>query len=134
MEAAVTDNSKITVRVSVHNSGHRAGQEVVQLYISQEECRLQRPEKNCGRLPVPAELGSSKRNLFQLDPRDFAYYNPAIGEWVVDGRAYYIMVGAQPGYTPEAGCRNTGDKEALFLHPIHADQGVAATSLFCLKP
>ncbi|MCB0563925.1 MAG: glycoside hydrolase family 3 C-terminal domain-containing protein [Phaeodactylibacter sp.] len=94
-EAAVTDNSKITVRVSVHNSGHRAGQEVVQLYISQEECRLQRPEKELRAFAkVPLEPGAQKEVIFQLDPRDFAYYNPAIGEWVVDGGAYYIMVGA----------------------------------------
>ncbi|MCB0597494.1 MAG: glycoside hydrolase family 3 C-terminal domain-containing protein [Phaeodactylibacter sp.] len=94
-ETGLADDPQFTIRVLVHNSGRRAGQEVVQLYVSQEECRLQRPEKELRAFAkVSLEPGSQKEVTFQLSRRDFAYFNPAINDWVVDSGAYHIMVGA----------------------------------------
>lgn len=94
-ESALGEELHITVRVWVHNSGKRAGQEVVQLYVRQEGCRLQRPEKELRAFAkVSLEPGAQKEIVFHLNQRDFAYYHPAAGDWVAESGIYYIMVGA----------------------------------------
>lgn len=94
-ESALGEELHITVRVSVHNTGKRAGQEIVQLYVRQEACQLQRPEKELRAFAkVSLEPGGQKEIIFHLNQRDFAYYHPAAGAWVAESGIYYIMVGA----------------------------------------
>lgn len=94
-ESALGEELQITVRVWVHNSGKRAGQEVVQLYVRQEGCQLQRPEKELRAFAkVSLEPGAQKEIIFYLNRRDFAYYHPAARAWVAESGIYYIMAGA----------------------------------------
>ncbi len=93
-------NEAITVSVEVKNTGDRAGEEVVQLYIADKSSSDPRPLKDLrGFDRINLEAGESKTVQFELSAKDLAYWNiekhayvPAIGE-------YEIMVGASSADT-----------------------------------
>ncbi|MEV1295066.1 glycoside hydrolase family 3 C-terminal domain-containing protein [Pseudonocardia sp. NPDC049635] len=67
-----------TVDIPVHNVGHRAGSEVVQLYVEHLAPRVFRPRKEL-RAFEKVRLGPGGQHLvrFELDDRAFAYWRPA---------------------------------------------------------
>jgi beta-glucosidase len=91
----VTEKECLEVRFSIKNTGAVAGKEVVQLYVAPPACRLRRPIKELkGFEKVDLAAGESKTVSIELSYRDFAYYDPEFGEWVVDPGKYEILVGA----------------------------------------
>lgn len=90
------DESKsLSVELTVTNTGKRDGKEVVQLYVSDRDSSVSRPIKELkGFEKVSLKAGESKKVVFRLDARSFAYYEPSIEDWFVEYGAYDIMVGA----------------------------------------
>lgn len=80
--------------VSVTNTGARAGSEVVQLYVGDEASSVPRPVKE---LKAFAKLalapGETRRITLDLGPRDFAFYNVAGHNWVVEPGSFALLVG-----------------------------------------
>ena len=84
-----------TVSVDVTNSGDRAGEEVVQIYVSDTHAPVPRP---------PAELkafarvslapGEKKSVLMRLDESSFAYFDAASGKWTVAPGTFEILAGS----------------------------------------
>lgn len=88
------DTETLTVKVKVSNAGSRAGKEVVQLYVRPRQSRLNRPDKELkGFAKLQLQPGETKEAVFTLTERDFAYYDPAFKDWVVDSGEYDILVG-----------------------------------------
>ncbi|HEY9666771.1 MAG TPA: glycoside hydrolase family 3 C-terminal domain-containing protein [Coleofasciculaceae cyanobacterium] len=89
------DTDTLTVSLRVKNTGSRAGQEVVQLYVHPKQPRLCRPYKELKAFEkVSLQPGEEKEVRLQLNPRDFAYYDPDASAWVTDNGEFDILIGA----------------------------------------
>ena len=85
----------LTVTVTVKNTGKYEGKEIVQLYVRDTHSSVVRPEKELkGFEKVHLRPGESKRVVFKLDWRAFAYYNTNINDWYVEYGQFAILVGA----------------------------------------
>lgn len=93
--ADIHDTDTLNVSVTVKNTGKLEGKEIVQLYVSDRESSVIRPVKELkGFEKLSLKPGESKRVVFRLDKRSFAYFEPAINDWVVEYGAFDILVGA----------------------------------------
>lgn len=82
------------VTVTVKNTGSRAGKEVVQLYVGENESRVARPPKELRHFAkISLEPGESQNVRFELTLRDFAYYDARLHDWVVDSGKFCVFVG-----------------------------------------
>lgn len=89
------DDETAEVRVTIANTGGRAGKEVVQLYVRDRESSVIRPVKELkGFAKVELQPGERKTVTFRLDKRAFAYYEPQIKDWRVESGAFDILAGA----------------------------------------
>lgn len=85
-----------TVRVSldVTNSGARAGQEVVQLYLRDVEASLTRPLQELKAFAkVTLQPGETQRVSLTLDAQALAFYDPARPGWVVEPGEFEVRLG-----------------------------------------
>ncbi|MBT2440166.1 glycoside hydrolase family 3 C-terminal domain-containing protein [Streptomyces sp. ISL-36] len=87
---------RFRVRVTVVNTGERAGREVVQVYSrGPRESRVSRPVRELrGFTAVDLAAGESREVLLELDRADLAYFSEREGGWRVEGGTYRIEVGA----------------------------------------
>ncbi len=85
----------VEVQVTVTNTGNVAGQEVVQLYVHDEEASLPRPPKELkGFAKIALAPGESKTVRFTLDRRAFAFYDPHNEAWTVEPGAFTVLIGS----------------------------------------
>ena len=92
---ALAPGETLTVTVDVTNSGPRAGQEVVQLYVRDARASLARPEKELkGFAKVALEPGETRAVTLPLDMRALAYYDDAKAAWVAEAGEFEALVGA----------------------------------------
>lgn len=90
----MTDQETLDVTVTIKNTGTRRGQEIVQLYVKDEESSVIRPEKELkGFAKVALEPGEEQSVHFSLDKRSFASYNVSLGDWEAETGDYRILVG-----------------------------------------
>jgi beta-glucosidase len=83
------------VSVNVKNTGTRAGDEVVQLYLHDEESAQPRRYKDLrGFRRVPLDVGEAKTVNFNLVERDFEYYDTTQSAWVVEPGPIDVLVGS----------------------------------------
>ncbi|HEY2733091.1 MAG TPA: glycoside hydrolase family 3 N-terminal domain-containing protein [Polyangiales bacterium] len=83
----------LTVRVTVHNTGSRAGTEVVQLYLRDDVATFTRPvEALRGFARVELAPGASRELTFTLDQEDFALLD-ADFQRVVEPGTFTVFVG-----------------------------------------
>jgi beta-glucosidase len=77
----IGSDDSVTVRVDVTNVGARAGSEVVQCYVAPRVARVTRPPKELAAFAkVALKPGETTAVTFDLGPRAFAYWQPAIDE------------------------------------------------------
>lgn len=89
------EGGTLTVTLTVRNSGKFDGAEVIQLYISDLDQKIFRPEKELkGFIKVFLRAGEQKRVEFRLDVRSFACYDPSTKAWIVPDGRYRISAGA----------------------------------------
>ncbi len=90
-----TDNEGLTVSVKIKNTGKVKGKEVVQLYVSDKESTLIRPEKELKKFAkIALEPGESASLDFKLDARDFSYYDARRKMWIAESGAFTINLGS----------------------------------------
>lgn len=91
----ITDEETLTVTAEIKNSGTISGKEIVQLYVSDQNKGVSRPEKELkGFEKIELNPGETKTVTFKLDKRSFAYYNTNIKDWHVQGGTCIIAVGS----------------------------------------
>ncbi len=85
----------VNVSVDVTNSGTREGEEAVQLYVHDNEPRIDRPIRELkGFAKVSLRPGEMKNVRLSVRARDLAYFDVAGHQWKADAGAYEIGVGA----------------------------------------
>ncbi len=91
--ATIGPDGAIDVSVDVKNTGARAGDQVVQLYIRDEVSSVTRPVKELkGFQRVTLAPGESKTVVFKVTPESLRFYNIDMKR-VVEPGAFDIMVG-----------------------------------------
>src|ERR1044071_2773475 len=90
----INANGKLTVSVEVENTGRRAGDEVVQLYIRDLVATMTRPVKELkGFQRVTLQPGERRRVEFVLGPEHLGFWNREM-RYVVEPGEFQVMVGA----------------------------------------
>ena len=88
-------NGSIRISADVTNTGDRAGAEVVQLYIGDEQSSLPRPVKELkGFQKVSLNPGQTRTVTFEITPGMLHYNDDAKGAWVAEPGAFTAYVGA----------------------------------------
>jgi beta-glucosidase len=89
--------------VEVENTGGRAGDEVVQLYLHQRAGSASRPVRLLkGFERVTLAPGEKKTVRFALSRDELSYWSAAERKWEQDGRVYDIWVGSDSNATLHA--------------------------------
>lgn len=93
-ETEVSPTGSVTVSVRVTNTGDRAGEEVVQLYVSDPIASVTRPVKQLkGFARAALQPGETKTVRFDLDVRHLAFYNADM-QFVVEPGEIGVLIGA----------------------------------------
>ncbi|HEY5754002.1 MAG TPA: glycoside hydrolase family 3 C-terminal domain-containing protein [Chthoniobacterales bacterium] len=93
IEVATTGDGA-TVSLTVTNTGPRAGTEVVQIYVGQPKCSIERPVRELkGFVKVPLQSGESRRVEILLNPRAFAFWSVEKNGWTVEPGEFVIEAG-----------------------------------------
>jgi len=86
---------KVAVIATIKNTGDRAGSEVVQLYVGQQDPSVHRPTRELKAFcKVHLEAGQEQEVALSLDFRSFARWDTLISDWVVEAGSYTIDIGA----------------------------------------
>ncbi|MCU0503926.1 MAG: fibronectin type III-like domain-contianing protein, partial [Anaerolineae bacterium] len=98
----------LTAQVEVINAGKRAGDEVVQLYITYPDTSPRNPIRQLrGFIRVHLKAGESGTVAFSLDHEDLGLVNDA-GQRVVERGEYRVSVGGRQPVGPATGDVLTG--------------------------
>lgn len=97
----VRADGKVEVTVKVKNTGQRAGDEVVQMYVQHLGSAVERPRielKGFERAHI--EPGADKDVVLDLEPRDLAYWDSAQHTWRVEREPVRILAGGSSNNLP----------------------------------
>ena len=83
------------VKADIKNTGKRAGEEVVELYVGPEHCSVPRPLKELkGFGKVLLAPGETKTVSIPLNERAFQFYDPEKKQWTLEPGVFDVLVGA----------------------------------------
>jgi beta-glucosidase len=90
--------------VDVTNTGSRAGDEVVQLYVKHLHSKVERPREELeGFQRVMVEAGQTKTVEIPLPASQLAYWDTKAGEFRVEAEPVSLMVGDSSANLPLSG-------------------------------
>lgn len=93
-KSAISSDESITVSIAVTNTGDRAGDEVVQLYLRDDYSRVTRPVKELkGFKRISLAPGETQTVEFEVTPHMLAYYDLDM-KWTVEPGDFTLMAGA----------------------------------------
>jgi beta-glucosidase len=110
----------LAIQLSVRNRGGRAGDEVVQLYVRDENASYPRPVKELkGFARLSLQPGETRRVTFRLPMNQLAFYNGDL-ELVVEAGTIKVMVGSSSDdIRLDAGFEITGPKQVAVAERIY---------------
>lgn len=89
-----TEDGSARVTLKVKNTGARAGSEVVQVYVGQPKCTVERPIRELkGFTKVPLKPGETTTVEILLPQDSFAFWHPGKRAWTVEPGSFTIEVG-----------------------------------------
>jgi beta-glucosidase len=99
---SITKDGKLSVTVTVTNTGNRDGEEVVQLYIRDYAASIVRPVKELkGFEKIMLKAGESKTVNFTLTARELSFYN-ANGKLILEPGKFSVFIGGNSRDTQQA--------------------------------
>jgi beta-glucosidase len=108
---SIPANGKLTVSVEVENTGRRAGDEVVQLYIRDLVATMTRPVKELkGFQRMSLQPGEKRRVAFVLGPEQLGFWNREM-KYIVEPGEFRVMVGNNSVDVLEANLTVTSNNE-----------------------
>jgi beta-glucosidase len=91
----IPGHGQVTVRVDVQNTGQRAGDEVVQLYVHDVEASVKRPKKELrGFERISLKPGEKKTVSFPLPAEKLSFYDVKSKSFVVEPGQFEVLVGS----------------------------------------
>ena len=93
--AAVLEADKLTVTATVTNTGKFPGKEVVQVYVSCPEGKLDKPYQDLAAFGKTRELapGEAEELTLSFSMKDLASYDEETAAWILEKGNYVIRVG-----------------------------------------
>ena len=92
---SIKDTDTLTVSFKVKNTGDVDGAEIAQVYVTDNESTIYRPEQELrGFKKVFLKAGEEKEITVELGKRAFAYYNVDIHDWHVESGKFTVKIGA----------------------------------------
>lgn len=87
---------KLIVKVDIKNTGKAAGREVVQVYVSAPQNKLEKPSEELVAFGKTGLLqpGETQTLGFEIKPVDLASYDEGISSWLAESGNYEIKIGA----------------------------------------
>ncbi|GGZ37859.1 beta-glucosidase family protein [Streptomyces poonensis] len=96
--AHVAAGEPFTVRVTVRNTGTRAGREVVQVYLARPDSAVERPVRwFAGYAAVRADAGRTASAEVVVGPRALRHWSEADHGWATEPGPFRLMVGRSAG-------------------------------------
>ncbi len=91
----ITKNDSVIVQLQIENTGEFKGAEVIQLYVFSPEDDNDRPEKELkGYKKVFLKAGESRNLEFNLDIKDFSFWNIDTKNWDFKPGKYVVGIGS----------------------------------------
>ncbi|MFX0188618.1 MAG: beta-glucosidase [Candidatus Hodarchaeota archaeon] len=91
----VSGNERFKVSVDITNSGSRTGAEVIQLYIQDIECSVERPIKELKRFKkIILEPGAKKTIILELAKKDLSFFDENSRDWKAEPGMFNILIGS----------------------------------------
>lgn len=89
------DQKKVTISVTVKNTGNVSGKQVAQAYIAAPKGKLEKPAKELKAFAKTRELkpGESQTLTMTIDVRDLASFDEAQSQWLADKGTYRVLIG-----------------------------------------
>ncbi|WP_431785612.1 glycoside hydrolase family 3 C-terminal domain-containing protein [Paenibacillus lactis] len=101
-EPVMKADGQVTVSVQVRNEGDRAGDEVVQLYVSANNSRVVRPLKTLkGFRRIHLDPGASETVSFELAAEELAFWDVTRERYCIESGEYSVMVGPSSSQAAE---------------------------------
>jgi beta-glucosidase len=98
---SVKADGKVQVTVKVMNTGVRASDEVVQIYVQHLGSAVLRPRLELkGFERVHIEPGAERSVVLELQPRDLAYWDSTLHAWRVEKESVRILAGGSSDKLP----------------------------------
>lgn len=114
----VSTRDSVTVSVTVSNSGTRAGEEIVQLYVRDDAASVSRPVKELkGFARIALAPGASETVTFTLTPDMLSFYGADYRRIIEPGR-FTIMVGTSSDRVQSTMLDMTGPTRVLDARSI----------------
>jgi len=93
--ATLPATGTVTVGADITNSGNRAGDEVVQLYVRHLGSKVARPKRDLrGYRRITLEPGQTKTVAFKLSATSLAYWDENANRWATEGDSVEVEIGA----------------------------------------
>jgi beta-glucosidase len=90
----VGPDGRLEVTVDVTNTGERAGEEIVQLYVGFEGSKVERPVKLLRAFDkIALEPGETKTVPLSVEVKELAWFNPEANAWEIEPMTYGVLVG-----------------------------------------
>lgn len=87
-------DSRVLAQFTLTNDGPCEGAEVVQLYVRDEDCSMDRPDRELkGFAKVRLAAGESRTITLSLDREAFSFYDPVCG-WVLEPGRFSLLIGS----------------------------------------
>jgi len=94
MPETMAQEGTATVQLIVRNTGHRAGEEVVQMYVGDVKASVEREVRALkGFARVGLEPGESKTVTFTLDESHLSFYSTRLRRWVAEPGVFEVAIG-----------------------------------------
>jgi beta-glucosidase len=115
----LSPDGSVTASVDITNTGKRAGEEVVELYIHDPKPQIDKPVRELkGFAKVALNPGETKTVQFTVQPRALAYFDTPGHQWKADAGDYEIQIGASS--------RDLRQKAVLHLTADYTDKMASA--------
>jgi len=93
--STMSANGQVTVSVDITNTGSRAGDEVVQMYVAHPNSHVTRPLQELkGFQRVTLQPGETKTVPLTLTAQSLAYFDETSGHFVVEPEAVTVRIGS----------------------------------------
>jgi beta-glucosidase len=91
---AANADTVITISVDVENVGKRPGAEVVQVYVGDLDCSVQRPRKELKAFTkVSLAMGEKRSVQLDLDKYAVSFWSEELEEWKVEAGDFEVIIG-----------------------------------------
>lgn len=91
---SMTENDTLIIKATIKNTGKIAGEEVVQLYISDKKASVEREVKSLkGFKRVSLKPNESKTVTMKIDKSALSFYDVDSKSWVVEPGEFEVLVG-----------------------------------------